>query len=143
MLDGIKEYGKEESKQQKICLRKKYRLYDAGMTEERAKGILNAIDNDRFLIRVNFIRENKAAEAQIKKSKSVPVKRKQNAQSSSKKRPRKNIIIDSDAEDDNKNDKVDKENNSSFKLEELEYQERILALKEHEIALREREAMFV
>lgn len=34
-------------------------LYDAGMTEERAKGILNAIDNDRFLIRVNFIRENK------------------------------------------------------------------------------------
>ena len=29
------------------------------MTAERAKGILDAIDNDRFLIRVKFIREDK------------------------------------------------------------------------------------
>jgi len=33
-------------------------LYDAGMTGERAKGILNTIDNDKFLIRVIFIRTN-------------------------------------------------------------------------------------
>ena len=35
------------------------KLYDADMTAERAKGILDAIDNDRFLIRVKFIREYK------------------------------------------------------------------------------------
>ncbi len=33
-------------------------LYEARMTKERAKEILNAIDNDRFLIRVKFVREN-------------------------------------------------------------------------------------
>lgn len=41
------------------------------------------------------------------------------ARSSSIKRPRKNIkniIIDSDTEDDDKNDKPDKENNSVSKL---------------------------
>ena len=32
------------------------RTYEAGMTAERAKGILNAIDDDKFLIRVKFIR---------------------------------------------------------------------------------------
>lgn len=32
--------------------------YDAEMTEERAKGILNAIDDDRFLIKVKFIRKD-------------------------------------------------------------------------------------
>ena len=33
--------------------------YDADMTAERAKGILDAIDNDRFLIRVKFIQKDK------------------------------------------------------------------------------------
>ena len=36
--------------------RVKTRIYEAGMTAERAKGILNAIDDDKFLIRVKFIR---------------------------------------------------------------------------------------
>jgi hypothetical protein len=33
-------------------------MYEAGMTKERAKEILNAIDDDRFLIRVKFVRDN-------------------------------------------------------------------------------------
>jgi hypothetical protein len=33
-------------------------LYEAGMTKERAKEILNVIDDDRFLIRVKFVRDN-------------------------------------------------------------------------------------
>ncbi|RGB24953.1 hypothetical protein C1646_772404 [Rhizophagus diaphanus] len=69
-----------------------------------------------FLIKINNLLFKCLAGAQIKKSKSVPAKH------------------------DNKNDIPDKENKSSSKLEELEYQERILALKEREIALREREA---
>jgi hypothetical protein len=32
-------------------------IYEAGMTKEHAKKILDAIDNDRFLIRVKFVRE--------------------------------------------------------------------------------------
>src|SRR5436853_4629572 len=32
--------------------------YEAKMTAERAKGILDAIDNDRFLIRVKFVRDD-------------------------------------------------------------------------------------
>lgn len=74
---------------------------------------------------------------QIKKSKSAPVKRKQNAQSGSRKRSKKTIVINSDTEDD---DKDNKENKTSSKLDELEYEERVLALKEREICLREREA---
>ena len=35
------------------------KLYNADMTAERVKGILDAIDNDRFLIRVKFIWEDK------------------------------------------------------------------------------------
>jgi hypothetical protein len=35
------------------------RTFEAKMTAERAKGILNAIDDDKFLIRVKFIREDK------------------------------------------------------------------------------------
>ncbi|CAB4393855.1 unnamed protein product [Rhizophagus irregularis] len=67
---------------------------------------------------------------------------KQNAQlSSSKKRSKKAIVINSYTEDhDDNDDKIDKENKSLSKLNELEYQERILALKERKIALREREA---
>ena len=34
-------------------------MYEAGMTKERAKEILNAIDDDKFLIKVKFIREDK------------------------------------------------------------------------------------
>ena len=34
-------------------------MYEAGMTKERAKKILDAIDDNRFLIRVKFIREDK------------------------------------------------------------------------------------
>ncbi|CAG8780574.1 10813_t:CDS:2, partial [Racocetra persica] len=37
---------------------KKEEMYEAGMTEEHAKKILNAIDDDRFLIRVKFIWPN-------------------------------------------------------------------------------------
>ena len=37
----------------------KTKPYNADMTAERAKGILDAIDNDRFLIRVKFIQEDK------------------------------------------------------------------------------------
>ncbi|CAI2200245.1 2283_t:CDS:2, partial [Funneliformis geosporum] len=33
-------------------------MYEAGMTEERAKKILNAMNNDRFLIRVKFVRDD-------------------------------------------------------------------------------------
>jgi hypothetical protein len=33
-------------------------LYEAGMTKERAKEILNVIDDDKFLIRVKFVRDN-------------------------------------------------------------------------------------
>ena len=33
-------------------------LYEAGMTKERAKKILDAIDDDRFLIRVKFVRDH-------------------------------------------------------------------------------------
>ena len=33
-------------------------MYKAGMTKECAKEILNAIDDDRFLIRVKFIRDD-------------------------------------------------------------------------------------
>ncbi|CAB4389420.1 unnamed protein product [Rhizophagus irregularis] len=60
---------------------------------------------------------------QVKKSlKSVPIKRKQNAQSSSsKKRSKKAIVINSYTEDND--DKIDKENKSFSKLNELEYQE--------------------
>ncbi|CAG8480295.1 19201_t:CDS:2, partial [Racocetra fulgida] len=36
----------------------KEEMYEAGMTKERVKKILNAIDDDRFLIRVKFIRPN-------------------------------------------------------------------------------------
>ena len=32
-------------------------IYEAGMTKERAKKILDAIDDDRFLIRVKFVRD--------------------------------------------------------------------------------------
>src|SRR5919205_2941769 len=32
-------------------------MYEAGMTKERAKKILDAIDDDRFLIRVKFVRD--------------------------------------------------------------------------------------
>ena len=31
------------------------KIYEAGMTEERAKKILNTIDNDKFLIKIKFI----------------------------------------------------------------------------------------
>ncbi|CAB4491795.1 unnamed protein product [Rhizophagus irregularis] len=33
-------------------------MYEAGMTKERAKKILDAIDDNRFLIRVKFVRDN-------------------------------------------------------------------------------------
>ncbi|CAI2201245.1 1840_t:CDS:1, partial [Funneliformis geosporum] len=33
-------------------------MYEAGMTEKRAKKILNAMNNDRFLIRVKFVRDD-------------------------------------------------------------------------------------
>ncbi|CAI2170168.1 18790_t:CDS:10 [Funneliformis geosporum] len=36
----------------------KKEIYEAGMTKERIKKILNAIDDDRFLIRVKFVRDN-------------------------------------------------------------------------------------
>ncbi|PKC64096.1 hypothetical protein RhiirA1_443008 [Rhizophagus irregularis] len=89
------------------------------------------------------LKEDPVANVQVKKSlKSVPIKRKQNAQSSSsKKRSKKAIVINSYTEDhDDNDDKIDKENKSFSKLNELEYQERVLALKERKIALREREA---
>ena len=33
-------------------------MYEAGMTKERAKKILDAIDDNRFLIRVKFVRDD-------------------------------------------------------------------------------------
>ncbi|CAI2181895.1 906_t:CDS:2 [Funneliformis geosporum] len=36
----------------------KKEMYKAGITKERGKGILNAIDDNRFLIRVKFVRDN-------------------------------------------------------------------------------------
>ncbi|PKC59509.1 hypothetical protein RhiirA1_445387 [Rhizophagus irregularis] len=91
------------------------------------------------------------ANTKIKKSnntKSIPIKRKQNVRaSSSKKKAKKAISIISDNSEDedkchNDNDN-NKENNASksfSKFDELEYQERNLALKEWELDLREREA---
>ena len=38
---------------------KKKEMYEVGMTKEHAKKILDAIDDNRFLIRVKFIREDK------------------------------------------------------------------------------------
>ncbi|CAB4478862.1 unnamed protein product [Rhizophagus irregularis] len=72
----------------------------------------------RVVYYINFM-----SNVQVKKSlKSVPIKRKQNAQSSSsKKRSKKAIVINSYTEDND--DKIDKENKSFSKLNELEYQE--------------------
>ncbi|CAB4393894.1 unnamed protein product [Rhizophagus irregularis] len=98
------------------------------------------------VIRPYFITNTK-----IKKSnniKSIPIKRKQNAcASSSKKKAKKAISIISDSsEDEDKchNDNNNNKENNAFKsfskFDELEYQERNLALKERELDLREREA---
>ncbi|CAB4488047.1 unnamed protein product [Rhizophagus irregularis] len=72
----------------------------------------------------------------------LTMERKQNAQSSSsKKRPKKAIVINSYTEDhDDNDDKINKENKSFSKLNELKYQERVFVLKECKIALREWEA---
>ncbi|CAB4403604.1 unnamed protein product [Rhizophagus irregularis] len=60
---------------------------------------------------------------------------------SSKKQSKKAIVINSYTKDhDDNDDKIDKENKSFSKLNEFEYQERVLALKERKIALREWEA---
>ncbi|PKY41031.1 hypothetical protein RhiirA4_497733 [Rhizophagus irregularis] len=106
---------------------------------------------DRRLITRNVLSNKRQANARVKKlnntNKTVLTKRKQNARaSSSKKKAKKTITIisdDSDEEDKCNNNGNDKENNvtkSLSKSDELEYQERALALKERELDLREREA---
>ncbi len=37
---------------------KKKKMYEAGITKKCVKEILNIIDDDRFLIRVKFVRDN-------------------------------------------------------------------------------------
>jgi hypothetical protein len=59
---------------------------------------------------------------------------------SDKKKAKKVITINSDDSEDNCNDNNNKENTMASKFDELEYQERALALKERELNLREREA---
>src|SRR5436190_18270602 len=59
----IKEYKAEDKgspvwKEYIETIFEKKEIYEAGMTKERAKEILNAIDDDRFLIRVKFVRNN-------------------------------------------------------------------------------------
>lgn len=61
----------------------------------------------------------------------IPVRRKQSA----KKNSRKSIVINSDSEKD-----CDKENDLTSRFDKIEYKEWVLALKEHEIDLREQEA---
>lgn len=39
----------------------KMKMHEAEMTEERAKEILNAIDNGEFLIRIKFVRDDSKA----------------------------------------------------------------------------------
>ncbi|PKY29303.1 hypothetical protein RhiirB3_474349 [Rhizophagus irregularis] len=116
-------------------------LANKGSLDSSRQDELNGVSYSRFYEIQSF--EKFSANVQVKKSlKSVPIKRKQNAQSSSsKKRSKKAIVINSYTEDhDDNDDKIDKENKSFSKLNELEYQERVLALKERKIALREREA---
>ncbi|CAI2187127.1 16126_t:CDS:10 [Funneliformis geosporum] len=60
----------------------------------------------------------------------IPISHKQSA----KKKPRKSIVVNSDTENN------DKENELTSRISELEYKEWVLALKEREIDLREREA---
>jgi hypothetical protein len=58
----IKEYkaedkGSPEWKENIETVFERMELYEAGMTKEHAKKILDAIDDDRFLIRVKFVRD--------------------------------------------------------------------------------------
>ncbi|CAI2196602.1 2307_t:CDS:1, partial [Funneliformis geosporum] len=69
---------------------------------------------------------------------SMSVKHKQNVQSGNKKRSRKTIVIDSDTEVENEDD--GKENKLISRFNELEYWEKDLALKEHELILRKHKA---
>ncbi|POG82269.1 hypothetical protein GLOIN_2v1470224 [Rhizophagus irregularis DAOM 181602=DAOM 197198] len=124
-----------------IHIHQKYNVPNQG----RDKGL---IAHNVYLINV------KVTNTKIKKSnntKSIPIKRKQNVRaSSSKKKAKKAISIISDNSEDedkchNDNDN-NKENNASksfSKFDELEYQERNLALKERELDLREREAKLI
>ncbi|CAI2174738.1 4230_t:CDS:2 [Funneliformis geosporum] len=111
---------------------------------------MSKIDSEMWMISPNNTNVTEAAHTlsnhygkaliviQIKKSKSMPVKHKQNMHSGNKKRSRKTIVIDSDTEVENEDD--GKENKLTSRFNELEYREKDLALKERELVLREREA---
>ncbi|CAI2190100.1 12952_t:CDS:2 [Funneliformis geosporum] len=90
---------------------------------------------DKNPITQNVQSNKRKALIQIKKSntlksKSMLVKHKQNVQSGNKKRSRKTIVIDSDTEVENEDGK---ENKLTSKFNELEYQEKDLALKERKL----------